>query len=116
MVVFIIIIIIAIFLILVITPNLEDQVSIFRLTNDRLTQSHSQAQGSLYVAFHDSMGFSPTHGDAILPYFMVQVEASERASLFHFGTHMHIQFLLSDRATNVSAKPPIWRTWVLPFN
>jgi hypothetical protein len=39
------------------TPNMEDQVSVFMSSSDRLAQLYPQAPDSLFVVFYDSQGY-----------------------------------------------------------
>jgi hypothetical protein len=39
------------------TPNLEEQVSVFMSTSDKVVQSYPQAPGPLFAAFCDSQGY-----------------------------------------------------------
>jgi hypothetical protein len=39
-------------------PNLEDLVSVFMCSSDRVGQLHPQTSGSLFVAFYDSQSYS----------------------------------------------------------
>jgi hypothetical protein len=39
------------------TPNLEDQVSVFMPSSDRVAQLYTQALGSLFVASYDSRAY-----------------------------------------------------------
>jgi hypothetical protein len=46
------------------TPNLQDQISVFISSGERLSHEHPQASGSLFNAFFDSQGYGwavPTH-------------------------------------------------------
>jgi hypothetical protein len=43
------------------TPNLEDQVSVFIFSNDRVARLYPQTLGSLFIAFYYSQGGILTH-------------------------------------------------------
>jgi hypothetical protein len=46
------------FIVIVQLLNLEDQVPVFMFPSDSVTQLYPQAQGSLFIAFYDTQGYS----------------------------------------------------------
>jgi hypothetical protein len=80
-------------------PNLEDQVSVFMSSSDRVAQLYPQTPGSLFVAFYDSQWYSGgiltrLHTGKIPVYFTVIYQLKCPVFVTDFLTTIYINYEL----------------------